>query len=74
MNEKYNQTDQTVVGFVGNVFLDLLISVVLLGAGVALTAIISNFVAAGQIWPALLLIGLVSLGIAKYMAAVFDED
>ncbi|MCB0209925.1 MAG: hypothetical protein KDJ52_11370 [Anaerolineae bacterium] len=73
MNKKYDRTHQTVTGFVGNVALDLLISIILLGVGVVLTAIVSNFVAGGQVWPALLLLGLVSLGLAKYMAAVFDD-
>ena len=74
MKEKYDRTGQTVVGFVGNVCLDLLISVVLLGVGVGLVAVITNLAAAGRVWPVLLLIGLVCLGLAKYMAAVFAED
>lgn len=65
---------QTVVGLVGNVCLDLLISAILLGIGVGLIAMISNLTAAGHVWPVLLLLGLVSWGLAKYAAAVFGKE
>ncbi|MCB9100417.1 MAG: hypothetical protein H6632_12815 [Anaerolineales bacterium] len=73
MRENHGRTGQTVVGLVGNVCLDILISVFFLGVGVGLLAVISNLMAAGRVWPVLLLIGLVSLGITKYVVAVFDE-
>lgn len=73
MREKHGCTGQTVGGLVRNVCLDILISVFFLGVGVGLLAMISNLMAAGRVWPVLLLIGLVSLGITKYVAAVFDE-
>ncbi|MCB0167547.1 MAG: hypothetical protein KDI79_25180 [Anaerolineae bacterium] len=74
MNKKHDRTDQTVVGLVGNVCLDLLISAVLLGVGVGLIAMVSSLTATGRVWPVLLLLGLVSLGLAKYAAAVFGKD
>lgn len=74
MNEKHRRPAQSVAGLVGNVCLDLLISVVILAVGVGLMAVVSHWVAAGQVWPIVLLIGLVSWGLAKYMAAVFDEE
>lgn len=59
---------------VGNILLDFIISAAFLGTSVVLIAVVSDFVSAGHFWSVMVLITLVSLVVAKYMAAVFGED